>query len=1112
MDPLTLTLSITALIKLTKDVVLWAKEVKDAPDERETFIRELSSLYGMLSTLDEFIKGCDPAESWLEAISDLTAKDGPLVQLWLSLQRLNGKVLPGSTLRKMGQKLVWKHVKEDINGVLSQMERLKSLIGIALEMDHMKLSRAISDQLGEVRSGIASLNIGMSAVQKDTAAVRDDASAREKAKLLDKICSMDYLQQHRGFIGRHHHGTGEWFLNEQKYQDWSRASHGTLFCPGVPGAGKTMMAALVIERLLRDAQSAQSPVVFMYYNYKRQSEQTLLHTLEAFLRQVVSGLPCIPQSVDDLYRHTPSTEEVKSTLATTLGNLNGVTIVTDALDECHERTRYDVLDMIDQLQAQHAVKFLATSRDFHATTTNGIFQNQPWLEIKASKSDLESYTRERAKSLRAKVQPDLKEELVQGIVTAADGMFLLAQLLMDSFQVRLKVKRIKEDLQKLPQGVDAYDMAYSDAMERIFGQEEESRDSAKSILSLVLCATRPLHVKALQHALMIEPGDTELDKDNILEIEDVTAICAGLITIDEESGTVRFVHYTTQEYLQRNQHNWLPQAHCEMAHKCLSYLLLRDLRPRPEDDTTWYRSRARKYWFARYAARQGPAHIDKLLAAHALPPDCDIAGLPVLLQNSSAILIAWRLELADTPVKMTHQAFLSLSEEHSDITGMRFVSEHGYVNLLKACILQGLDVHQKDTAGSTPLIYAASNGNSSIVDLLLDTDGIDANAADNDGQTALIQAVKGGHLRATEVLLSGRVNVNLNLQDWKGRTALSYAATHADTSVLGLLLSHGQVELDLKDGQGRTPLSFAASTKKSYNIIALLRSGTVDPDSRDKDDRTPLSHAAGSGSPQAITCLLQTGKVEADSRDTKGRSPLSYACSNNSSEVASLLLQLSSVDSDSRDNEGRSPFSHAAEFGCTQAMHLLSQTNNIDVNSQSSSGRTPLSYAVAAGNPSVAKMLLGEKNILADQEDSDGRTPLLFAAENCDTYTVRALIESGKVNINARDKLGRTPLSCAAESKAVYPFNAEMMHRCVEELCNASGILIDARDQLGRTPLFYATKRTAFYSLSGAASEISAAARAARILLEVGKAEPLDTKVSEEANRLGIEEGKTQLW
>jgi hypothetical protein len=96
--------------------------------------------------------------------------------------------------------------------------------------------------------------------------------------------------------------------------------------------------------------------------------------------------------------------------------------VTDALDECHDSVRSDVLSWIAGTQAIVPIRYLATTRDRYIGTSHFIFQDQPVLEVKASRHDLELYTRFRARTLRAKTQPDLLEELIGGVVTAADGM------------------------------------------------------------------------------------------------------------------------------------------------------------------------------------------------------------------------------------------------------------------------------------------------------------------------------------------------------------------------------------------------------------------------------------------------------------------------------------------------------------------------------------------------------------------------------------------------------------------------------------------------------------------------------------------------------------------
>ena len=139
MDPLSITLSITALLKLTKDVVIYVKEVKDHVDERRSFVRETSSLSGMLNTLVHFVNE-DPDKSWLHATSDLLSRGGPFDQYSSALQSLKAKIVPGSSARMLTQVLLWRNIKQDVQDVLSKIERLKTIVGIALDLDHMSVS------------------------------------------------------------------------------------------------------------------------------------------------------------------------------------------------------------------------------------------------------------------------------------------------------------------------------------------------------------------------------------------------------------------------------------------------------------------------------------------------------------------------------------------------------------------------------------------------------------------------------------------------------------------------------------------------------------------------------------------------------------------------------------------------------------------------------------------------------------------------------------------------------------------------------------------------------------------------------------------------------------
>lgn len=57
----------------------------------------------------------------------------------------------------------------------------------------------------------------------------------------------------------------------------------------------------------------------------------------------------------------------------------------------------------------------------------------------------------------------------------------------------------------------------------------------------------------------------------------MVSVCAGLVTADEESNIIRLVHYTTQEYFERTQNDWFPNAETDITVICVTYLSFRVL-------------------------------------------------------------------------------------------------------------------------------------------------------------------------------------------------------------------------------------------------------------------------------------------------------------------------------------------------------------------------------------------------------------------------------------------------------------------------------------------------------------------------------------------------------
>ena len=141
MDPLSITASIIAVLQATKEIISYVKETRDAPKELTKVYEEAKNLAILSYELKDSLAEQDPHDPWLRATSKLAVRDGPLDQYKKVLEVLVSKTT-GHGHRKIGQVLAWKFIKEEVMTLLSQIERIKPLVQIALEMYHTFVSHS----------------------------------------------------------------------------------------------------------------------------------------------------------------------------------------------------------------------------------------------------------------------------------------------------------------------------------------------------------------------------------------------------------------------------------------------------------------------------------------------------------------------------------------------------------------------------------------------------------------------------------------------------------------------------------------------------------------------------------------------------------------------------------------------------------------------------------------------------------------------------------------------------------------------------------------------------------------------------------------------------------
>lgn len=137
MDALSVAASIIAVLQLTGEVIKYLNDVKNATEECRRCTTEASNLQSLLINLLYHLNQGKAGDTWYTTVRALNVENGPLDQYKQALEELRSRVETQSGIQKVKRRLLWKFSKEEVASILARMERLKSLVSIALEMDHL---------------------------------------------------------------------------------------------------------------------------------------------------------------------------------------------------------------------------------------------------------------------------------------------------------------------------------------------------------------------------------------------------------------------------------------------------------------------------------------------------------------------------------------------------------------------------------------------------------------------------------------------------------------------------------------------------------------------------------------------------------------------------------------------------------------------------------------------------------------------------------------------------------------------------------------------------------------------------------------------------------------
>ncbi|KAK6351852.1 hypothetical protein TWF718_004997 [Orbilia javanica] len=938
-------------------------------------------------------------------------------------------------------------------------------------------------------------------VLDDVKDIRNAQLCEKDHKILDWLAPFDYSRQQNDICRKKQPGTGQWFLNSAKYQDWLATEKQTLFCPGIPGVGKTVLISTIINDLYcRFGTVSGEGIAYIYCNFNRanKEEQQVDQLLSNILKQLSQNMNRLPKALETLHdkhqksKSMPSLAEISTTLQSVVALHKRVFIVIDALDECGGISWIRLLKEVFSLQTQHGINLIATSRPIPEITKE--FEGFPSLRVRATSEDIEAYLdgcfdgsqSDFKFSLTILKNHNLRMKIKQGIIDSVDGMFLLARLYIGTFEGKITVTAVNTALAQITRRHQAsikagklklLEEAYGETMDRI-QKHEEFYQVARNILRWIVYSRRPLTVSELQHALGVEANKHELDYENLPDIDDITSICAGLVVVDKYSDVVRLVHYTAQDYFEHSKDHGFPDAETYIATVCINYLSFESFAGRLCQRQGEFEERIRQNRLYDYAARNWGYHAQKSsgLDSKVIEFLTDEAKVQSSVQ---VMMFSYNLRMPD--VGLWHPGV-------DAVTGLHLAAFFGLEGVVSKMISRACNLDLADGHRRTPLSWAAENGQLAIGELLIEN-GAKVDLPDIDNRTPLLWAAGSGHLTMIELLI--KKGANINATDRYGVTALHLVTERSYSEAASFLLNSG-MDCHMKNVFGITPLAWAmekdtniaakillethASVDYNYTYTLLNTYDAILEKMHPEGQANELESEDYTKSWRIILrqrhffCDMPPHYTTASGRTYKSsryykfgtQCLLRRAIKKEDENLVRLLIAKGSRP-DLEYEKGLTPLSDALDRGNQSIIELLIaglEGEYANVDSKDQNGVSLLSRAVGKGNLAVVEVLL-KKGANTESKDPLGCTPLCWAAMGGLKEIVKLLLTQPGIDPGV---IVRGSLRCHGEPYGDRGQTRGSI-RCHCESCSdrarTRGSLrchSEPNDHRGRTPLSYAAE------------------------------------------------------
>ncbi|KAH6907735.1 hypothetical protein BKA70DRAFT_1150116 [Coprinopsis sp. MPI-PUGE-AT-0042] len=693
-----------------------------------------------------------------------------------------------------------------------------------------------------------------------------DTTPLKDIKILDWLSQINYralqMFNHELAIA----GTCAWFLRSKIFQQWLEGKFRILWGTGMPGAGKTILASIVIDYLQQYAKLHGTKVALAFAYCRYTEPVPVRQILAALVRQLLERYPFLHPLIEPIYEHhrREMTKPSKAQLLELLSHISRVFEILfcalDGLDEAAPDIQFDLLESLSSVRAH----FFITSRPLQPL--HSVLPDAYFFTIAAHDEDIEHLIQDKLdrdpgfRTLsNTSGYANQHRRIVSKVKKAAGGMFLHAALQVETLRHATNIRHALESLEGLPPTIND---TYSMTLERINAQPGKKPQIARRILSWLTYARRGLTVDELRYALAVKitnplPPNAEIVDPMLLDdMSLLLPVCCGLVVVNKPldgNQSLRLVHFTAVDFLKKIISP--TEAHFLLASTCIRRIISADADTRsahrlPENSIRTSQERPLVGYALNFWADHG---------SHCVSPGCEAMD-PFVLEVAYLFLrrcsqvpnvyndvalpwtvlctVIWCLPDVVTPLlamndprivqAMAEQVNSQTPVLHHSWTPLALAVRRPDTQVLCALLkLPNIDFNAR-TGRGTALLIATEMGNGEAIKLLLANPRVDVNArfeqtvirssgwkgvevaeADpEDGATALIMALAAG-LETIAWLLLERIDVDVNLANRDGWTPLMFAILNGNFSVVKRLLRHPNIEIDAINNEGETALTLA---------------------------------------------------------------------------------------------------------------------------------------------------------------------------------------------------------------------------------------------------------------------------------------------------------------